>query len=215
MLDDLISTLSESDFDFSGQLSVVRLERSGSSLEILLELRAFRGECGPEAWLLSCAEERLSLLRLEPIYGVELLTDHVLLAPYRDPKVQLAIRGPAHDPKHAVADLWEAHRAVVGDWFPFDTFFNRGMPLSELLASSAAIVAEGPSRSTRTYAEALAPHVPEVYTVSERPPQQWVEMAWQPEDPDLQLLLLDPNGYIVGKGFDARPVALDLLPPVV
>ena len=214
MLNDLIATLDESDFDFSGQLSVVRVQRSQARLELLLELRAFSGDFDRQAWVVSCAQERLSSLRSEPFYGIELLSDHILLAPYRDPHIQLGIKGAARDPKRAVADLWEAHRAVASHWFPFDAFLNRGMPIAELLASSAAIVAEGPSRLTSAYAQALTSHGSEVYTVSERLPQHWVEMGWQREDPDWQLLLLDPHDYIVGKGFDAQQVPLELLPPV-
>ena len=213
-MDDLFAIFADPDFDLTGQLTVVRLERRAPRVELLLEFRAFSGTFERQAWLLSCAEERLSSLRSEPCYGLELLSDHVLLAPYRDPTVQLGLKGPAENPERAVAALWEAHRAVAGDWFPFDAFLNRGIPLVELLASSAAVVADGPSRITAAYTAALRPHLTDVYPIREVGPVRWVDGGWQPEDPALQLLLLDPKDYIIGKGFSAQRVSSDLLPPV-
>jgi len=213
-LDELLAAFSDSDFDFSGQASILRLDRTSGGLELLLELRAFSGEFQRQAWILTCAEERHSMLRSEPFYGLELTFDHVLLSPYRDAQVELGIKGRATDPKAAVAELWQAHRSVAADWFPFDAFFNRGMPLTELLASSAAIVADGPSRIIQTYAQALQPYVAEAYHIRERMPQRWGERGWEPEDPDVQLLLFEPRDYVVGKGFAARRGSSDLLPRV-
>ena len=214
-MDELLATLRDSDFDFDGQLTIIRLERTRPRVELLLELRVSSGDFERQAWTLSCSDERLSSLRSEPFYGLELVSDHILLAPYRDPQVQLGIKGPAADPKRAVADLWDAHRSLVGSWFPFDAFFNRSMPLADLLASSAAIIADGPSRIMRAYEQALKAHLSDVYPIGERAPQRWIDTSWQPEDNELQLLLLEPHDYIVGKGFDARRVSSDLLPPAI
>jgi len=212
-VDEFFALFVDSDFDFTGHASVLRVERVAKRLELLLELRAFSGDFERQAWIVSCAEERHSLFRSEPFYGADLLSDHVLLAPYRDARIQLGIKGAAANAKSAVADLWEAHHSVAGRWFPFDAFLNRALPLSELLASNAAVVADGPSRIIQAYARALASHVDEAYSIRETSPKQWLDMAWQPEDPDVQLLLLEPQDYIIGKGFAARRASSDLLPP--
>ena len=214
-MDELLAALTDSDFDFTGQASVVRLDRNGSRLELLLELRAFSGTFERQAWLLTCGVERFSLLRSEPFYGLELATDHVLLAPYHDVRVQLGMRGSADDPNAAVADLWTAHNALAGNWFPFDTFLNRSMPLTELLRSTAAVVADGPARFIDAYVPILRAHGIEAYYITERPAKRWVDMAWQPENTNVELLLLEPHDYIVGADFSARRTSVDLLPPVV
>lgn len=213
-MDDFFALFADSDFDFTGQASLLRLERTSPGVELLLDLRTFSGDFERQAWIVSCAEERYSSLHLEPFYGADLVSDHVLLAPYCDKRIQLGIKGGALNAKSAVADLWEAHRSVAGDWFPFEAFLNRNLPLNELLSSSAAIVAEGPSRIVQAYAQALASHVDEVYSIREAAPKRWMDMAWQPEDPDVQLLLFEPRDYIIGKGFAARRTSSDLLPPV-
>jgi hypothetical protein len=213
-LDKLLAVLRDSDFDFDGQITILRVERSGARVELLLEVRAFSGDFERQAWRVSCEDERRSLLHLEPLYGMELLADHILLAPYRDARVELGIKGAAQDPQRAVADLWEAHCAIAGDWVPFTTFLNRNLPLADVLASSAAIIADGPSRVMSAYARALESHVAEVYSIRERAPMRWLDLAWQPEDPDVQLLMLEPHDYIIGRGFSAQRVSPDLLPPL-
>ena len=214
MVSELIATLEDSDFDLTGQLRIVRLERLNQGIQLMLEVRAFSGDFERQAWLLTCTHERASALGSDATYGVAVLNDHVLLAPYVDTQTQLLIRGPAADPRHVIADLWERHRAIAEPWFRFDEFLNRGLPLVELLSSSTAVLAAGPSRLLQAYSDVLAAHRLEPYTVGAQSPRRWVDMAWQPEDPSLHVLLLSPHDYIIGTGFEAHRVPVERLPPV-
>ena len=214
MVSELIATLEDADFDLTGQLRIVRLERLNQGLQLTLEARAFSGNFERQAWLLTCTQERASALGPDPTYGVAVLNDHVLLGPYVDTQTQLLIRGPAADPRHVIADLWERHRAVAEPWFRFGEFLNRGLPLVELLSSSTAVLAAGPSRLLQAYSEVLVTHGLEPYTVAAQPPRRWVDMTWQPEDPGLQVLLFSPHDYIIGTGFEAHRLPVERLPPV-
>jgi hypothetical protein len=165
-----------------------------------------------QAWSLTCDDLRTCRLGADFIGNVQRLTDHVLLAPYRDPHVVLGMKGCARDPRRAVADLWEQHRRLADGWIPFEAYFNPNLPLAELLESTAAIFAEGPSRLVEAYREVLTDHGIEPYVVREGPPKRWTGTEWAPERGDAELLLLPPHDYLIGAGFNARRVSLQSLP---
>jgi hypothetical protein len=83
---------------------------------------------------------------------------------------------------------------------------NDGMPLAELLQSSGAICAAGPSRFIAAYQSALAKNGTDAYTPWERSPKVWRDGSWQEESHSTSLLLLKPH-FIVGTGFSARRIA--------
>jgi hypothetical protein len=178
---------------------------TGSGMRLILGLAAADSLVG-EQWVVECESVRACRVSWGLAYHVEHLTDHVLLAPYLEPNVTLAIRGPVRDARHAIADLWQAHHELAGDWFPLTAFLNDGMPLAELLQSSGAICAAGPSRFIAAYQSALAKNGTDAYTPWERSPKVWRDGSWQEESHNTSLLLLKPH-FIVGTGFSARRIA--------
>ena len=76
--------------------------------------------------------------------------DHILLLPYRSSGALISFAKPLNDPLRAWGALAQAHRALVGDWFPLDRFFR-----TDLLHEDFGELALGPATLLETYAEAL------------------------------------------------------------
>lgn len=204
--------LGTAEFEEGGWITLERVQRLPSGVELLLQVRSDFSDFERQAWRVACNDVRAWQLRAEPVYDVELLTEHVLLSPYTELRSVLAIRGPAHDPRHAIADLLARHGELAGSWIPFATFFNPNLPIVELLGMSGGILAEAPESFAAAYSEVLPAHGIEPYTVRTEPALRWGEHGWEPERRDVQLLLLAPNDFVIGAGFAAERVPIEHLP---
>jgi hypothetical protein len=211
LLTELERVLADADFEGTGSITITRADVRGDGLELLLDLKAWTEGFERQAWRVACANLRRFRITSDALSEMELLREHALLAPYADKKLTLGTKGAARDPKHAVADLWECHRTVAGAWFPFEEFLNQELPLVELLASNGAFLAEGPARFIRAYSDVLPGHGVEPYIVKERQPQHWLDGSWRVEDAEVELLLFSPDDYVIGVGFSAQRVSIDLL----
>lgn len=173
-----------------------------TGMTLVLELGSEESD-KTEKWTIECESVRECQIGWSLAHDIELLNDHALLAPYRDPCVTLAIRGPVRDVKHAIADLWQAHHELAGDWFPLTQFMNAGLPLADLLQASSAIFAEGPSRFVLAYQHALTQNGADAYTPWQRSPKFWHDGAWHEESGNTSLLLFGPH-FVVASRFSAR-----------
>jgi hypothetical protein len=198
-MDALLERLASDDFLEGVVVSIHEWATTREGLRLVLALGG-DGSGEREQWVIECVGVRACRIGWALAHHVKRLTDHVLLAPYIDPRVTLAIRGPVRDARHAIADVWQAHYQLAEDWFPLTAFLNNGMPFADLLQSSSAICAEGPSRFIAAYQSALVRNGIDAYTPWQRSPKIRLE-----ESRDISLLLLEPH-YIVASGFGARRV---------
>lgn len=208
MFADFLALTESLPFEEAGWITLTRAERDGDSAAVVLDVRTFAAHgFEPQTWRLACADLRAWRLGAARLDGAELHGDHVLLAPFHDDHVVLGLKGPARDPGHAVAALWERHQAVAGAWLPFGAYLNPGLPLAELLGCTAAVLAEGPRRVLAAYAGAVAACGAEAYEISARPPQRWTGTRWEPERRDVEALVLGDDTWLVGAGFSAERVS--------
>ncbi|MBL8760174.1 MAG: hypothetical protein JNL50_02640 [Phycisphaerae bacterium] len=56
--------------------------------------------------------------------GICLDSEHVALWPYSKPECSIYLTGRVLDPAPLLGKVLEAHRKVVGDWWPIDAFVN-------------------------------------------------------------------------------------------
>jgi hypothetical protein len=210
VLEELEAVLGTLEFEHDGGLMLASARWPGRACELLLDVRTGDDEVPRQGWRVVCADYRASRLTVEWVQTAELVAEHPLLLAYTQPYVQLAFVGRANDARLVVADLWEAHRSVTDLWHPFEAFFNMGLPLAELLASSSGILAEGPRPLLERYASVLHAHGMTPSLFGERSPKRWLDGAWQAEPSDLRALILG-DSYVVGAGFEVERVDVEVL----
>jgi hypothetical protein len=135
--------------------------------------------------------------------------NHVLLWDYQEPFSQLNFAGPARPHEKLLWRLYERHRAVVWPWIPFERYMNPAI-LESRLSTGSGVLADGPDRLLREYAEVLRESDLEPYfPYPPRPSHQWDEenRCWVDEDEKLSVLILGGSSYIVGTDFFASRVA--------
>jgi hypothetical protein len=195
-VDALLARVATDEFEEGGIALVRQSATTGRGMTLTIDLHA--DGSASEHWVVDCENVRECRIGWGPASSLEFVNDHVLLAPYADAHVTLAIRGPVTDARHAVSDLWQAHQDLARDWFPMSAFLNVGMRLTNLLRSSGAIVAEGPSRFIDAYQKVLTMNGTDAYTPWRRAPLQWRDGAWLPEASGMSVLLLWPHYCGVG-----------------
>lgn len=204
---ELTQLLATADFESNGWITIESFTRSDASASVVLHARSFSGKSDPQRWRLAFEDLRSCRISDDAIDGIELLDEHVLLAGYQDEHVRLAFKGRVEDARHAIADLLARHVAVAGDWIPFDAYLNPSLPLTELLAFGSGVLAEGPRRFISAYTDVLSAHGLESSELAKRMPMRWDGESWEPERQDVQLLLLSPQSWLIGAGFDAQRLA--------
>ena len=214
MLGELAAVLATLDFEENGAVLIAAARWLGDrTCRLLLDVQTGAETEPRQAWLIRCADARTARVNGDWAASVALTTDHPLLLPYTQPRAELAFRGHAPDPRAVVGDLWEAHRAATGAWYPFEWFFNRGLPLAELLATGGGVLAEGPRPVLDAYAAAVAAHSVESSILAERPPLRWLDGAWQPEPGRLRALVIG-DSYVVAADFDVARMPVEHLDAV-
>jgi hypothetical protein len=82
-------------------------------------------------------------------------SDHVAIDQYTDRRAALAFSSPATDPDRLLGQLWAAHRAIAGDWIPFDRYLNTAGRIEDLVRAPSGKLASGPLFLIDAYAEVL------------------------------------------------------------
>jgi hypothetical protein len=132
--------------------------------------------------------------------------DHALLWDHEEPFTQLNFTGPSCCHDEVLWNLHERHRAVAGNWIPFDRYLN-GAFLANRLSGGSGVLADGPDRLLRQYAEVLRQSDLEPYfPYSPRPAHRWDDehREWMSDNEKLSVLILGSSSYIVGSDFYAN-----------
>ncbi|MBA2670130.1 MAG: hypothetical protein H0U67_07165 [Gemmatimonadetes bacterium] len=197
------------EFEEGGWITVARVQRRAPGIELLLDVRSDAENFERQAWRIECGDPRACRFGAEPSNGVQLLSEHMLLSPHVEPPCVPAFRGRASDPRRAVADMWERHTSIAEMWVPFDTFFNRQIPIMELLGTSGGILAEAPQRFAEAYSEVLRTYEAEPYIVRGNSPLRRSERGCASEHRSVELLFLESYDFVIAAGFSAKRVPVE------
>jgi len=181
-------------------------EREGRMLSLRLGIHTGMDDVPDQIWEVGSEHTRaFSLVELE-FTDWTFSDDHVLLWDHQEPFSQLNFRGPPSSHGDVLWDLHERHRAVAGDWIPFERYLN-GLFLSNRLAGGGGVLADGPDRLLREYAAVLrASDLEPYFPYPPRPAHPWDEenRRWVDADQRLSVLILGNSSYVVGTGFFAN-----------
>jgi hypothetical protein len=182
--------------------------RDGRTLLVRLVVHSGMDDLPDQIWEVGARNTRaFSLMEFE-FTDWTYSDDHVLLWDHQEPFSQLNFAGPACSHEQLLWNLYERHRAVVGHWIPFDRYLNEVF-LSNRLSGGGGVLADGPDRLLRHYAEVLLQSELEPYfPYSPRPAHRWddEDSRWVDEDPKKWVLILGGSSYIVGTDFFANRV---------
>jgi len=196
------------DHDENSSMTWLDTLREGRKLILRLGIHTGMDDVADQIWEIGseCTRE-FSLVEFE-FTDWTFSDDHVLLWDHEEPFSQLNFRGPPSRHEGVLWDLHERHRAVAGQWIPFERYLN-GVFLSNRLAGGGGVLADGPDRLLREYAAVLrASELEPYFPYSPRPAHRWDEedCRWVDEDQKLSVLILGSSSYVVGAGFFANRV---------
>jgi hypothetical protein len=181
--------------------------REGRSLTLRLGIQTGLDEVPDQVWEVGARSTRAFSLDEFEFTSWAVSDDHVLLWEHQEPFSQLNIRGPASSHGEVLWDLHERHRAVAGHWIPFDRYVNAAF-LANRLSGGCGVLADGPHRLLKEYADVLAESDLEAYfPYAPRPPHSWDAEGsrWIAADQQkLSVLILGGSSYIVGADFFAN-----------
>jgi hypothetical protein len=182
--------------------------REGRKLILRVGVDTGSDDIPDQIWELGCENTReFSLVEFE-FNDWTFTDDHILLWDHKEPFSQLNFVGARSSQGEMLWALYERHRAIAGDWIPFERYLNPGC-LKQGLGGCGGVLADGPDRLLREYAEVLSANGVEPYfPYSPRPPYWWDEDngRWVLEDPNLSVLILGGSSYVVGSDFFASRV---------
>jgi hypothetical protein len=180
--------------------------REGRSLIVRLGVHTGIDELPNQVWEVGAHHTRAFSLMEFDLNEWTYLRDHVLLWEHQEPFSQLNYRGATCRHEAVLWNLHERHRAVAGHWIPFERYIN-GVFLANRLAGGGGVLADGPERLLREYADVLSESGLEPYfPYSPRPAHWWDDehQRWVDGDPNLSVLILGGSSYIVGVDFFAN-----------
>ena len=125
---------------------------------------------------------------------------HVAIRQHRDPHRAVFFTGRPADPDVVIGRLWNRHRAVVGDWVPFERYMNSLCELRELLIAGAGKICDGPNFLVECYAEVLGQSGVKVSLGDLRPTKVWANGSWQETAADLGMMTID-RSFVVAERF--------------
>ena len=158
----------------------------------------------PSVWEIEARGHREVCFKSGRFDQIALESDHPLLWGHTMPTEQLNFIGPPGPHESLLWRLYERHRQVVGDYIPFDRHVQSHF-IGNRLSGGGGVLAEGPTRLLRTYADVLAGSDLEPYfPYPTRPAVRWDEARqWVVEDAPLAVLILGES-YLVAEEFSAN-----------
>ncbi len=142
--------------------------RDGQALRLEVFVETHSQEIPDQSWEIRVGHAReivLSKGALGEHDDLTLYHDHVLLWGHTESVSQLCFTGPSGNHESLLWDLYERHRQLAREWVPFDRYLN-GTFIWNRLSGGHGVLAEGPDRLLREYAEVLrgsdlAPYFPQ------------------------------------------------------
>lgn len=203
MLDTLIALTETGEFEDSGGFRFHSAQNTPDGMA--LELFLISGNDSEEQhWRIECSGVRDFLLRGDFADSLRVVSDHPVLLPFTELVTDIHFYSPSPNPIATVGALLECHRELVGDWIPFERFFNiLTKTLSQLLAASSGKLASGPVSLMKAYSHILNEHGVRSSLLPGRPPKFWDGEKWVVSNIPLQALILG-NSYFVAEKYDAQ-----------
>lgn len=151
-MNDFFASL-EHAYDEHGDVVVDTIERSDSDLTIAMTIVA---PCEPPSrWRLVLRDVREHEIQLGLCESFDVHDTHPLLWPHVDPRGSLFFSKTAVDPRALIGRLWVRHQRETDGWLPFERFLNHEVELEALLEGGFGLLAKGPDRLLRAYADEL------------------------------------------------------------
>lgn len=200
MLDNLLLRTNTLGYEEDGSFRVRSLRQSKGNLSLDLVLFS-GGQSKKERWRIECFGVEAYLFQPECAYTLNLLTKHPTLLPFTEDSTSLHFYAAATNPSETLGALYECHRKIVGDWIPFERFFN--WELSRLLTASSGLLASGPVSVLSAYAGVLERYgIPTSMLPSHSPIQSWNGKSRSAKADPLYALILGKS-YVVAESFEA------------
>lgn len=180
-LQPLLDKLSTHEFEEYGWLALRAATWTANDLTLDLIVR--QQDRADEPWRLHCRDVRRSRIVNHGAERLSIETQHPVLLPHTENVAELYFSNRPPDPDTTVAQLVEAHRTFVGEWFDCFYFFNLlpGRPLRGLLDGGFGKLAEGPQPLIERYAEVLRRAGVAVSSPPSRAPTWWDGGRWVDE----------------------------------
>jgi hypothetical protein len=205
MLEELLAITNIADFESCGSLRLTRVEGSGATLILSLNVSADEYPDIHLRWRIVCSGVREDRLSLGNSHYFELSDDHVLLWPHASRRTLTSFYGRCENPSAVAGALYERHRELAGKWIPFDRFLNPGVRLTKLIDGGFGMLAEGPEPLILAYEDVMRRHGFSTSHHDSEKPRYWDGEEWVEEKAALSVLMLDES-YIVAEEFVAEAV---------
>jgi hypothetical protein len=197
------------DLNESSSMTWLDTLREGRKLILRVGVHTATDDIPDQIWEVGCENTReFSLVEFD-FNDWTFSDDHAILWDHNEPFSQLNFVGAHSSHEDVLWALYQRHRAIAGDWIPFERYLNR-LFLRDGLAGFGGVLADGPDRLLREYAAVLTARGIEPYfPYPPRPPLWWDEEhgRWVDADPRLGVLILGGRSYVVGSDFFAARVA--------
>lgn len=200
----LLETISTLEFEEFGRLAITAAMWEDNN--VTLDLTVHQQDQEDQRWMLRCGAVRRSrIVNVPAIDALSIKTEHPLLLPHSEARVELYFSSRPADPDAAVGRLIEAHHAVVGAWFDCLHFFNLGPEhsLRAMLNGGFGKLAEGPQSLIDRYAEALRTSGVAVSSPPPRAPVWRNGAEWTKEVKPLFALILGAS-FVVSPAITAE-----------
>jgi hypothetical protein len=183
--------------------------REGRSLVLRLAVDTGSTDQPNQIWEVGSRHTRgFSLVEFE-LTDWTLTDDHALLWDHQEPFTQLNFIGPCAKNEGVLWKLYARHRAIAWPWIPFERYMTPAI-LESCLSTGSGVLADGPERLLKEYADVLRENGVEPYfPYSSRPAHRWDEetRAWVNEEAKLSVLVLGGSSYMIGTDFFATRIA--------
>lgn len=197
----LINRIADQEFE-DARFVVERTSWNGGAVEVFLPVRFGDDTCS--RWQVTCVKPFEHRLTLGLADSLEFLHDHPLLWQFQQQTGSAFFRGAPHDVRAAVGVLYEAHQRQAQSWIPFDTYFNRALPLSALLSTGNGLLARGPLCLLMFYRDVLNVFGTEVYIRFLHEPEQWDGCEWKALNGTEMRILAWGGSYVIGTSWSAQ-----------
>jgi hypothetical protein len=205
-LNDLLSTL---DFEELGHISLEAVSWPG--MDFVAEFGVRIADDPEQRWRVTGRRIRASRIHYQPVHRpinhIWLEEEnHPVLLPYTAPETDLYFRGRVSNGDAIVGQLLEAHHKVVGKWFDFDEFLNRGQARSTravLEEGGFGLFAKGPQPLIDAYSAILSANGVVVSSPPAKQRSWWDGERWVDATEPLCALFFG-DSYVVGAAFTAE-----------